>query len=62
MIERFYDPNGGEILIDGQNLRDIHLRDFRQKVGYVGQEPILFNTTIEENVKLGNPSATEQEI
>ena len=62
MIERFYDPNGGEILIDGQNLKGIHLRDFRQKVGYVGQEPILFNTTIEENVKLGNPSATEQEI
>lgn len=36
LIERFYDPLEGEVLIDGQNLKDINLRDFRQKVGYVG--------------------------
>jgi ABC-type multidrug transport system fused ATPase/permease subunit len=43
-------------------LKDVNLRDFRQKVGYVGQEPILFNTTIKENVKLGNPTASDEEI
>ena len=43
-------------------MKTVNLRDFRQKVGYVGQEPILFNTTIKENIKLGNPYATDEEI
>lgn len=46
LIERFYDPNNGEVLIDGINIKDICLREFRQRVGYVGQEPVLFNTSI----------------
>lgn len=50
LIERFYDSNNGEVLIDGVNIKDICLREFRQRVGYVGQEPVLFNTTIKENI------------
>ena len=55
LLERFYDPNSGEVLIDGHNIKDYNLREFRQKVGYVGQEPVLFNTTIKENIKFGCP-------
>ena len=36
LIERFYDPNNGEVLVDGKNIKDLCLREFRQKVGYVG--------------------------
>jgi ATP-binding cassette, subfamily B (MDR/TAP), member 1 len=62
LIERFYDPQEGEILIDGVNFKDISLRDFRSKVGYVGQEPVLFNQTIRENLQYGNPDATEEDM
>jgi len=50
LLERFYDPNSGEVIVDGVNLKDLQLREYRQKVGYVGQEPVLFNTTIKENI------------
>lgn len=62
LIERFYDPQEGQILIDGNDLRDINLRHFRNKVGYVGQEPVLFNQTIKENLLYGKPDATDEEI
>ena len=60
LIERFYDPNNGEVLIDGCNIKDLSLREFRKKVGYVGQEPVLFNTTIKENIKLGQPGVSDE--
>ena len=44
------------------NLKTIKLRDYRRKVGYVGQEPVLFNTTIKENILLGCPDATDEQI
>lgn len=44
------------------DIKSIDLRDFRRKVGYVGQEPVLFNSTIKENILLGCPSATDEEI
>jgi len=50
------------VLIDGKNLKSLQLENYRQKVGYVGQEPILFNTTIRENIKFGNQKATDGEI
>ena len=59
LIERFYDPNNGEVLIDGKNIKELCLREFRQKVGYVGQEPVLFNTTIKENIQFGCPDVTD---
>lgn len=62
LMERFYDPLGGEILIDGHNLKSINLRDFRQNVGYVGQEPVLFNQSIKANILYGNPEATDAEV
>lgn len=59
MIERFYDPDQGQVLVDGHDLKNINLRDFRFKVGYVGQEPVLFNCSIKENLLYGNPDATD---
>jgi ABC-type multidrug transport system fused ATPase/permease subunit len=43
-------------------LKDINLRDFRYKVGYVGQEPVLFNCSIRENLLYGNPEASDEQI
>ena len=62
LLERFYDPNNGEVLIDGVNIKELQLREYRQRVGYVGQEPVLFNTTIKENIKLGSPNVTDDQI
>lgn len=62
MLERFYDPLEGQITVDGLDLKTINLREFRRKVGYVGQEPVLFNTTIKENIKLGCAEATDEQI
>lgn len=62
LIERFYDPEGGEVLIDGHDIRNINLREFRKQVGYVGQEPVLFNESVADNVKYGKPDATDDEI
>jgi len=42
MIERFYDPDNGYVIVDGVDLKDINLRELRQKIGYVGQEPSAF--------------------
>lgn len=50
------------MLIDGQDLKSINLRNYRQQIGYVGQEPVLFNTTVRENLLMGKPDATEDEI
>lgn len=62
LLERFYDPDSGEILIDGVNLNKFNLRWLRGKIGLVSQEPILFTTTIKENILYGKEDATEEEI
>jgi len=49
-------------MIDGVNIKDLNLNSFRQHIGYVSQEPILFNTTIKENLLFSKPDATDQEI
>ena len=59
---RFYDPDQGRILLDGRDLRDIDLIWLRQQIGYVGQEPVLFATTILENLSFGREDATIDEI
>jgi len=62
LLERFYDPNAGEVLIDGVNLKNLQLRWIREQIGLVSQEPILFTTTIRENIAYGKESATDEEI
>ena len=62
LVERFYDPTKGQVLIDGKDLKTINLRNYRQQIGYVGQEPVLFNTTIKTNILMGKPDATDAEI
>lgn len=62
MLERFYDPDSGEITLDGKDLKTINLNSMRQVIGYVGQEPVLFNTTIRENMKFAKADATEEEM
>ena len=53
LVERFYDPVGGEVLLDGHNVQDLNLRWLRQQVSLVSQEPTLFATTIFENIRHG---------
>ncbi|KAG7573886.1 ABC transporter type 1 transmembrane domain superfamily [Arabidopsis suecica] len=62
LIERFYDPNSGQVLLDGQDLKTLKLRWLRQQIGLVSQEPALFATSIKENILLGRPDADQVEI
>ncbi|XP_017412102.1 ABC transporter B family member 21 isoform X2 [Vigna angularis] len=62
LIERFYDPKAGEVLIDGVNLREFQLKWIRQKIGLVSQEPVLFTGSIKENIAYGKDWATDEEI
>jgi len=62
LLERYYDPVAGTILIDDVNVKDLSLKWYRRNVGMVAQEPILFSGTIKENILFGNPSATTEEI
>jgi len=62
LVERFYDPDEGEVLVRGQSLTQFNLRDFRRKIGYVGQEPVLFNESIRSNMLNAKPDATDDEI
>ena len=62
LLARFYDVNEGEISIDNNNIKDIALADLRNLIGIVNQEPILFNDSIYNNIKLGNLIATKEEI
>ena len=62
LIPRFYDVTGGEILLDGRDVRDYALDDLRGRIGMVLQNNVLFSGTIRENLLWGNPDATEEEI
>ena len=62
LVPRFHDVTGGEVLIDGVNIKDYALQSVRNQMSIVTQEPILFNDTIANNIKLGKPDATEEEI
>jgi ATP-binding cassette subfamily B protein len=62
LLLRLYDPTTGRILLDGVDLRDFKLRDLRNQFAIVLQEPVLFSSTIAENIAYGKPEATEEEI
>ena len=53
LIQRFYDPTGGSITLDGIDIRDLNLKWLRRAIGFVAQEPTLYSTTIEDNVTYG---------
>lgn len=62
LILRFYDPNGGRLLIDGQDLRDVTIDSLRRAIAFVGQETQLFDTTIRANIAYGRENASEDDI
>nr|CCA17464.1 hypothetical protein OsI_03383 [Albugo laibachii Nc14] len=62
ILERFYDPLQGNVALDGQNLKDLNVKWLRQQIGLVGQEPSLFATSIMENIRLGFPSASDEQV
>ncbi|XP_065859872.1 ABC transporter B family member 11-like isoform X2 [Euphorbia lathyris] len=62
LIERFYDPQAGEVLIDGINLKEFQLKWIREKIGLVSQEPVLFTGSIRDNIAYGKDGATNEEI
>jgi ATP-binding cassette subfamily B protein len=59
---RLYDPQGGRVTWDGHDVRTLDPRWLRQQIGVVAQEPILFSTTIIENIRYGRPEATDAEV
>ena len=62
LVFRFYEITGGRILIDDQDIRDVTLESLRRNIGVVPQDTVLFNDTIEFNIRYGKPDATDNEI
>ncbi len=62
LVARFYDPDIGEVSVDGHRLRDIALDDYRHQIGYVPQEPFLFSGTVRDNIAYGRPAADDAEV
>ena len=62
LMMRFYDPTEGRVTLDGVDLRELDVGWLRNQIGYVGQEPVLFATSIRENLLFGRDGATAEEI
>lgn len=62
LIPRFYDVTGGELLIDGVNIKDVSQKELRSKIGFVPQKGMLFTGTIRSNIKYGNPSMSDDDM
>ena len=62
LIPRFYDVTGGELLIDGINIKNVSQKELRKKIGFVPQKGILFTGTIESNIKYGNPDMSDEDM
>jgi len=62
LIDRFYDPKDGAVLLDGVDIRDLNVRSLREHISIVSQEPVLFVGTIAENIATGKPGASQEEI
>jgi len=62
LLLRFYDPNAGRVLIDQTDLRQVRMRELRQQIGLVTQETLLFDDTVFNNIRYGNPDATREQV
>jgi len=62
LIQRFYDVDEGRILLDGQDIKTLNVAWLRSHIGIVSQESVLFNGSIEDNIRFGKPNATLDEI
>ena len=62
LIPRFYDVTGGELLVDGVNVKDLSQKELRDVIGFVPQKGILFSGTIESNIKYSNPNMSDQKM
>ncbi|XP_017069092.1 ATP-dependent translocase ABCB1 [Drosophila eugracilis] len=62
LVQRFYDPQAGNLYFNGTNIKDIDINWLRSRIGVVGQEPVLFGTSIYENIRYGREDATREDI
>jgi ATP-binding cassette, subfamily B, bacterial len=62
LIQRFFDPSSGRILLDGIDVRDMARSDFRRSIALVPQDPVIFATSARENIRFGRPGATDAEV
>ncbi len=62
LVQRFYDPQGGAVKLDGVDLRDLKRSDFRKHIALVPQDPVIFADTARENIRFGRPDATDAEV
>jgi ABC-type multidrug transport system fused ATPase/permease subunit len=62
LVARFYDPDQGAVLVDGQDLREVELRSYRRQLGVVLQDPFLFSGTIADNIRFARPDATDEQV
>lgn len=62
LVERFYDPAAGQVLLDGRDLRQLRISWLRSQIALVSQEPVLFNGTVLENLRIGRPDATLEQV
>ena len=62
LLERFYDPLSGMVMLDGTDIRTLNVRWLRSQMGLVGQEPVLFQGTVAQNIGYGRDGATQEEI
>ncbi|TMW55295.1 hypothetical protein Poli38472_013186 [Pythium oligandrum] len=62
LLERFYDPSSGQIFLDGHDIRTLNVQWLRSQIGLVSQEPVLFATTISENIAFGHPGSSRMDV
>lgn len=62
LLARFYDVNEGSIKVDGINIKDLNIKDYRALLGMVTQESVLFNDSVYHNILMGKPDATREEV
>lgn len=62
LLQRFYDPDEGHVYMDNYDIKSLNISWLRSNIAVVGQEPVLFATSVENNIKYGKPDATRREI